>query len=679
MQTPYNQRFFKNMNTFRSDDVKGNKIANRPKCSYSYEATWCTVLQSIFGFIVIALGTIYTPIYAATSDNEASTSEQNAGIQDDSKSQVATKAENLVDYAAQKIETIKKEGVSVSGVAEEIFDPTERNAVQQAGNLQGDTGLKGEYNEGYYLLDKINTGLPPLSEPPNLSTPLATLEFFQSAVMKQQFDLAAYALNMNLIDSEVQRSRSLELAKRLDFLLSERELYLFDDLPDRPDGLIEPPLGNTSSIMGIPRRSIQLGYIEYRERRVPVYLERVQVDDKAPIWVFSAQTVGNIDNLYEQYHPAEFERYLPTWMKIQFFNIALWEFLALFSFFLVTMGVGWLLSKGTEKIISHYIDDDQKYSSYVGSTNGMADLVSKLTVPLTFSISFLLVFTLVSGGFPYLDAVASSTRPIIWIGLVFSTMWLGIRVINFFANRYQDMQIENLAEEHFDKERRRRTYVSVFRRVFIFAMILGSIWIGLSEFTNMEGLGTTLLTSAGIAGVVIGIAAQPILGNIIAGVQVAVTQPVRIGDTVMMEGDWTTIEDLRYTYAVLKTWDERRLIVPMRRLITEIVENWSHTEVHQTCVVYLYVDYGADIKAIREKFVELVQANELWDGETEPELLTVSLSENTIKLRGSLASDGPMSAFDLECQVREQMLNYLYHEQREHLPAERLIFKDRDE
>jgi small-conductance mechanosensitive channel len=286
---------------------------------------------------------------------------------------------------------------------------------------------------------------------------------------------------------------------------------------------------------------------------------------------------------------------------------------------------------------------------------------------------------LVSGGFPYLDAVASSTRPLIWIGLVFSTMWLGIRIINFFANRYQNMQIENLSEEHFDKERRRRTYVSIFRRVFIFVMILGSIWIGLSEFTNMEGLGKTLLTSAGIAGVVIGIAAQPILGNIIAGLQVAVTQPVRIGDTVMMEGDWTTIEDLRYTYAVLKTWDERRLIVPMRRLITEIVENWSHTEVHQTCVVYLYVDYGADIEAIRDKFTEVVKENDLWDGKTDPEMVTVSLSENTIKLRGSVASDGPMSAFYLECQVREKMLNYLYHEQKAYLPAERFILKDKNE
>ncbi len=687
MKTPCHSKMHKNMNTLRSVTGKDSKqVSHSIQDSHAihYERHY-KALQILLSLFIIALSALCMPTYAATSNDGPSTSEQmvsesNTNAQDDAKTEVAAKAENLVDYAAQKIDTIKKEGVGISGVTEEIFDPTERNAVQQSGNLQGDAGLKGEYNESYYILDKLNTGLPPLSEPPNLSTPLATLEFFQSAVMKQQFDLAAYALNMNLIDSEVQRSRALELAKRLDFLLSEKELYVFDDLPDRPDGLIEPPLGNASSVMGIPRRSIQLGYIDYRERRVPVYMERVQVNDDAPIWVFSAQTVGNIDNLYEQYHPAEFERHLPIWMKLQFFGIALWEFLALFSFFLFTMAMGWLLSKGTEKLISRYIDDDQKYSTYyVGSTNSVADLVSKLTVPLTFSISFSLVFTLVSGGFPYLDAVASSTRPVIWVGLVFSTMWLGIRVINFFANRYQDMQIENLSEEHLDKERRRRTYVSIFRRVFIFAMILGSIWIGLSEFTNMEGLGTTLLTSAGIAGVIIGIAAQPILGNIIAGVQVAVTQPVRIGDTVMMEGDWTTIEDLRYTYAVLKTWDERRLIVPMRHLITEVVENWSHTEAHQTCVVYLYVDYGADIDAIRNKFSELVKESEFWDGETDPQMLTVSLSENTIKLRGSLASDSPMNAFYLECEVREQMLSYLYQEQREYLPAERLIFKDRDE
>ena len=666
------------MNILKKSIVGGHRIAiDTDSDHYPNAQRWnvrASTLSLLLVFFIVSMSAVFAPANAASTSD----SEQAAGEQSNSSSNSVSKPDNLAEYATQKINTIKDESLSISGVAEEIFDPTERNAVEQAGNLQGDSGLTGEYNESYYLLDKLNVGLPPLSEPPNLTTPLATLEFFQSAVMKQQYDLAAYALNMNLIDQKIQRNHALELSKRLDFLLTEKELYVFDDLPDRPDGLIEPPLGNTSSIMGIPRRSIQLGYIDYRERRVPIYLQRVRVGEAAPIWVFSAQTVDNIDNLYEQYHPAEFERYLPGWLKLKIFSIALWEFLALALFFLVTMGVWWLLSKGTEKIISRYIDDE-KYSNYVGSTNGVADLVNKLTVPLTFTISFLLVFTLVSGGFPYLDAVASSTRPLIWIGLVFSTLWLGIRVINFFANRYQSLQIENLAEEHFDKERRRRTYVSIFRRVFIFVMILGSIWIGLSEFANMEGLGKTLLTSAGIAGVVIGIAAQPILGNIIAGVQVAVTQPVRIGDSVIMDGNFSTVEDLRYTYAVLKTWDERRLIVPMRELITETVENWSHTEVHQTCPVFLYVDYGADIDAIRQQFISAVKDNKLWDNKTEPEMFVVEVTANIIHLRGAVSAVGPIEAWTLACEIREQMLNYLYSKQKAYLPAERLILKGQDQ
>ncbi|MGO1856854.1 MAG: mechanosensitive ion channel family protein [Psychrobacter sp.] len=627
----------------------------------------------VLAVLVVVTSAICLPVHSAnvTQERNSDTYEQNSSAQN------AAEPDTLTEYASEKIDTVEEGDISISSIAEEAFDPIESSTVRQAGELQGDAGLTGEYHESYYILDELNVGLSPLSKPPNLSTPLATVEFFQSAIMKQQYDLAAYALNMNLIDEEEQRTRALDLSRQLDFLLSERDLYVFDDLPDRPDGLIEPPLGSNNSILGIARRSIQLGYIDYRERRVPIYLQRVRVGDDAPVWVFSAQTVGNIDNLYEQYHPTRFERFLPSWLKIELFSIALWEFLSLTLFFLLTTGLGWSLSKIAGRVISRFIDDE-KYSNYVGSAHGVADLVSKLTVPLTFTISFSLVFTLVSGGFPYLDAIASSTRPLIWIGLVFSASWLGIRIINFFANRYQSLQIENLAEEHFDEERRRRTYVSIFRRVFIFVMILGSIWIGLSEFTNMAGLGKTLLTSAGIAGVVIGIAAQPILGNIIAGVQVAVTQPVRIGDSVIMDGNFSTVEDLRYTYAVLKTWDERRLVVPMRELITETVENWSHTEVHQTCPVFLYVDYGADIDAIRQQFISIAKDNKLWDNKTEPEMFVVEVTANSIHLRGAVSAIGPIEAWTLACEVREQMLNYLYQTQKEYLPVERLIVKDED-
>ncbi|WP_227679703.1 mechanosensitive ion channel family protein [Psychrobacter frigidicola] len=635
-------------------------------------------LMSRVSMFIVALMLILLSIVSLAANANANT---NTATHENSNSSVQkiAKPDNIIDYAEQKIEDFKAEDIDVSKIAGGVLDPLEKNAAQQVGVLQGNSALTGDYNESYYPLTELNTGLPPLTESPNLSTPLATLEFFQSAIMKQQYDLAAYALNMNLMDSELQTSRSIELSRRLDFLLNKKQLYVFDRLPDRPDGLIEPLIGSSSSVRGIPRRSIQLGSIDYRERRVPIFIERVRIGDNAPVWVFSAQTVSNIDNLYEQYQPAPFESYLPLWMTLRFYGIAVWEFLALLTFFTVTMGLGWLLSTGVGKLIrwsASDVDDKNLEQRTVGRKS-ITDLVNKLTVPLTFSISFSLVYALVSGGFPYLDPVATATRPIIWIGLVLSTIWLGIRIINFFANRYQDLQIENLGEKEFDKYRRRSTYVSIFRRVFIFVMILGSIWNGLSEFTNLEGLGKTLLTSAGIAGAVIGIAAQPILGNIIAGMQVAVTQPIRIGDTVMMEGDWSTVEDLRYTYAVLKTWDERRLFVPMRHFVSEIIENWSHPEAHQTRLVYLYVDYGVKIDKVRQKFIEVVKAHELWDGVVEPGLTATSVTENNIKLLGTLSSDSADNAWILECDVREQMLGYLYDEQKAYLPTERLSFENR--
>lgn len=607
------------------------------------------------------------PAYA---DNQTSDDAQNR-----TSTQASAEPDNLFNHAEKQLDQLLEQDIDFPDSVADVFITDDTEVADQAGQLQADSALTGEYNESYYLLKTLNSGLKTLSTPPNLATPLATLEFFQSAIIKEQYDLAAYALNMNLLDNDTQANRSSELAQRLDFLLNTKGLYVFNSMPDRADGLIEPPIGSSSSISGIPRRSIKLGYINYRDRQVPLFIERVRVNDEAPIWVFSAQTVGNIDNLYDRYKPPEFEQYIPEWMVLRFFGMAVWEFLALVGFFLVTMGIGWLVSRVTGKLVNWYVGD-KAVESLTHSKRSITEFIDQLTVPLTFTIGFSSVFTLVSGGLPYIESIATSTGPIMWIGLVVSAVWLGIRVINFFANRYKDLQIDGLADDEYDKYRVRLTYVSVFRRLFIFVMILGSIWVGLSEFTDIEGLGTTLLTSAGIAGVVIGVAAQPTLGNIIAGLQVAITQPVRIGDTVMMEGDWTTIEDLRYTYAVLKTWDERRLIVPMRHFVIEIVENWSHTESHQTCVVYLFVDYGIDIDTVRQKFIEVVEEHELWDGETDPALLVVSVNEETIKLRGALASDSPLNAWTLECDVRERMLEYLHNEQKSYLPTERITLKE---
>ncbi|WP_367111517.1 mechanosensitive ion channel family protein [uncultured Psychrobacter sp.] len=633
-------------------------------------------LINFFLMILLSL-TLSLPAFSRVAADESSVP---ADVQDLTSAQQPTQQawepEGLIEYIEQEVETLKEEGPELlSNLNEALEISEERAAAKQADKLQVETGLTGDYDANYYVLDELNTGLPTLSPPPNLLTPMATLEFFQTAATMGRYDLAAYALNMNLFDPSIQSSRGTELAKRLDFLLNRRKLYNFNKMPDRPDGLIEPSLGGGTSIQGISRRSIRLGNIDYRGHRIPIFVERVRVDESAPVWVFSAQTVSHIDKLYEQYKPAKFESYLPALLILRVFGIAVWEYFALLVFFIITLGLGWVVSKLTGLVINRY-SSDKKDGSYIGHKKSITDLINKFTVPLTFTISFSLVFTLVSGGFPFIEAIATATRPIIWIILVLSTIWLGVRIINFFANRYEDIQIDSLGDEDYDEYRKRITYLSVFRRVFIFVMVIGSVWIGLSEFVNLEGFGKTLLTSAGILSVVIGIAAQPTLGNIVAGLQIAMTQPIRIGDTIMYDGNWSTVEDLGYTYATIKTWDERRLFVPMRYFVTETVENWSHPDPHQTFTVSMLVDYGIKVDDVRKKYVEVVQGSEYWDGKTEPMLQVLSVDRDTIELYGTLAADNPDDGWMLQCEVREHLLAYLYDEQKPYLPAERITFKE---
>lgn len=630
--------------------VQKNSIINQPIL-----AKWDKPLLRALHLAVIVLFMFLAPALSHADDAKTTPQVQNA-----------EQPENIIDYAVQQIQQDKPE----EGAEEEVTRP-----------LLAENELTGEFNEAYYVLNKLNSGLPELSTPPNLETPLATLEFFNSANLQKNFALAAYALNLNLLPAAAQKNEATDLAKKLDYLMTEKGLYIFDDLPDRSDGLVEPVLGTDSPIHGVPRRSIKLGDINYKNRSVPLYLERVRVGNQSPVWVFSSQTVANINALYDIHKPAEFERFLPEPMTAKVWGISVWEVLVLILFMFATMGISFVLSKGVSKFVGLYSNAithrTQKDELSLGN-KGLTDFFSKITVPLTVTLSFSMMLALVSGSLPRVDAIATSTRPIIWLCLVISGLWLGVRAINFFANRYQDYQIDSLDEEQFNTQRIRMTYVSVFRRIFIFVMVLGGVWIGLAEFADLEGLGTTLLTSAGIAGAIIGIAAQPTLGNIIAGFQVAITQPVRIGDTIFVNDIWSEVEDLRYTYAVLKTWDDRRLIVPMKYFVTEVLENWSHTSSHQSSAVHLYVDYGADIDAIQQKFYELAIAHELWDKDMKPEMRVIEVTQESITLRGKVSSDGPMNAWNLECDIRKQMLDYLNENHRGHLPTDRITFAPRN-
>lgn len=595
-----------------------------------------------------------------------------ANNQNPAKNPEPVKESTLGEYAVNSVKKIinkDKTHTQIDSGTDVVF-----KSVGTDNTTDTSVGI-GEYNQHYIILDHLNSGLPATTRTPNLATPMGAMEFFYTLSATSDFKNASHALNLNSFDTDIQAQAGEKLAQKLDYLLSEKGLYVFDELPDREDGLIEPALGSSNPIHGVPRRMIKIGVIDYKMRKIPLYLERVKVNDSSPIWVFSQSSVENIDMLYDQHKPAKFEQFFADWLKYKLFGVAVWELFALVILFVLTLGFAWVFGKLMGVVLSklsQISNKDELDKHFVG------EFLNEIILPLTISAGFLAVYMLVSGNLPAINAIATSTAPMVWLVCLGLLMWLGIKVINFFANRYEDLQIRQLSDKQMEKARKRKTYLSIFRRIFIFCMLCFGGWRALGLFVDLEGLGATLITSAGIVGAVIGIAAQPTLGNIIAGLQVATTQPVRIGDTLIVEGEWCSVEDLRYTYAVLLTWDNRRLIVPMRYFVTEVVENWTHTDVYQSMSVYFYVDYKADIDKIFEKFKQCCLDNNKYDSEVEPQMVIYEMSDKFITLRGVIHSDTPSNAWDICCQVRKQMLAFLKTHDG-YLPKDRVILQDKSQ
>ena len=172
-------------------------------------------------------------------------------------------------------------------------------------------------------------------------------------------------------------------------------------------------------------------------------------------------------------------------------------------------------------------------------------------------------------------------------------------------------------------------------------------------------------------GIVAGLALQPFLANMIAGIQIAMAQPIRIDDAVVVEGDWGRIEEITSTYVVVKMWDWRRIVLPLTYFIQRPFENWTRMDTRLLAPAFLWVDYEAPVDVLRNKLEEIVQASIHWDGDTVA-LVVIDITERTAKLRCTASARNATSAFDLKCEIREKMLAFMRDECPEALPRDRI-------
>lgn len=257
---------------------------------------------------------------------------------------------------------------------------------------------------------------------------------------------------------------------------------------------------------------------------------------------------------------------------------------------------------------------------------------------------------------------------ILQVAFIILVGWIVMVAADIASNLYllrfrMDIGDNLLARKHV-------TQVRVLRRALSVLIIMITAAAALMSFEAVRQYGVSLFASAGIAGVVVGLAARPVLSNLIAGVQIAITQPIRIDDAVVIENEWGWIEEITATYVVIKLWDWRRLIVPLSYFMEKPFQNWTRETASIIGSVFIYTDYSVPVARMREKLAEIARASKLWDGNVV-NLQVTDAKERTIELRALVSARTSPQAWDLRCEVREKLIAFLREEFPNALPRER--------
>ena len=219
--------------------------------------------------------------------------------------------------------------------------------------------------------------------------------------------------------------------------------------------------------------------------------------------------------------------------------------------------------------------------------------------------------------------------------------------------------------------RSRRTRIAIFSRTATFAIVFITVGLMLFAIPAVRSIGTTLLASAGLAALAVGAAAQPALKSLIGGIQMAMTEPLRIGDLVVIDGHTGRVEEIRMSFITVRTWDERAIVVATTQVLEQSFENWSRKSEMLTGPVFLHLDPATDIAPIRAEFLRFVEAHENWDGRTAKALVTEAYPES-IEVRLAMSARTIAELFDLRCAVREHMIEWLREEMPDALIRHRL-------
>lgn len=297
-----------------------------------------------------------------------------------------------------------------------------------------------------------------------------------------------------------------------------------------------------------------------------------------------------------------------------------------------------------------------------------ADLVDAMRRPAAWGMPLLAVHGVARAR--EADLVTGALAHAAALGAVAAAVWLAVRLVGVLEARALRRHPIDVADNL--DARRVHTQVHVLARTANVAIIVVGVAVALMTLPGARHLGASLLASAGLAGLAVGLAAKPVLGNLIAGLQIALTQPIRLDDVVILEGEWGRVEEITGTYVVVRIWDQRRLIVPLAYFIERPFENWTRRDTALLGAVTIWADYGVDVDAVRAELARVCEASPGWDRRV-CKVDVVDATDRAIALRALVSAANADAAWSLRCLVRERLVRFVQATQPDALPRVRGI------
>jgi small-conductance mechanosensitive channel len=483
-----------------------------------------------------------------------------------------------------------------------------------------------------------------------VSTPRRTYLAFSKAAAANELGRAAEWLDLRALPRGKDVREASELAAMLYRVLHTRVALDPEDLPDEPS-----PSG--LGVEGMVIDKIDLDGTSHVIALVPVKLASGETR-----WQFSRATVQSIRAVYEATQHRVVEEHVPEWLKSRTWAfLRPWQWLGLVVALLSSYGLGRVLGGVLIRLAGKLAE---------AASEGLEATVRSLGRPARLALATV-GFLAMS---PYLLLPAQLSQLIdrsTAILYVIAAAWAATLLVRLATTTWEDRLPDDTAGnlEH----RGLRTRLTMIRRIATILVVLVASGVILLQFEVVRNVGLSLLASAGIAGVLVGVAAQRSLSGVIAGIELSITQPIRIGDVVVFRpGELGTVEHIFFTYVVVRLWDDRRLVVPVSRVMSEPFENWTRSGTDLLAPVDLLVDYTAPVSLFRSRFEELCKASELWDGRSAV-VQVVTVTDRVMTLRGIASVEVATKAWALRCELREGWVTFLQELERgRYLPVGRI-------